>query len=150
MTISSRRARLIAPMFVAPLFAICTLAGLPALAQTQAYKAELKGSNEVPPNDTKGSGTLNATYDPATKKLTYTVTYSGLTGPATAAHFHGPAAPTANTGIAVGVSGSVASPIKGEATLTDAQAADLQGGRWYFNIHTDAHKPGEIRGQVTK
>jgi CHRD domain len=42
------------------------------------------------------------------------------------------------------------SPIKGTATLTDAQAADLQGGKYYFNIHTDANKPGEIRGQVVK
>jgi hypothetical protein len=34
--------------------------------------------------------------------------------------------------------------------LTDAQAADLLAGRWYVNVHTDANKPGEIRGQVTK
>ena len=42
------------------------------------------------------------------------------------------------------------SPIKGEATLTDAQAADLAAGRWYFNVHTAANPPGEIRGQVAK
>ena len=46
--------------------------------------------------------------------------------------------------------GPLTSPIKGTATLTDAQAADLQGGKYYFNIHTDANKPGEIRGQVMK
>jgi hypothetical protein len=44
----------------------------------------------------------------------------------------------------------VASPIKGTATLTDAQAADLAAGKWYFNVHTEANKGGEIRGQVTK
>ena len=42
------------------------------------------------------------------------------------------------------------SPLKGEATLTDAQAADLAAGKWYFNIHTAANKGGEIRGQVMK
>jgi hypothetical protein len=42
------------------------------------------------------------------------------------------------------------SPAKGTATLTDAQAADLQGGRWYINIHTNANRGGEIRGQVVK
>ena len=42
-----------------------------------------------------------------------------------------------------------ASPIEGSATLTDAQAADLQGGKWYVNVHTAGHKSGEIRGQVT-
>lgn len=145
MTISCRRARL-----VAPILAAVALLGGPAWAEMQTYKAELKGASEVPPNVSKASGSLTATYDTASKKLTYNVTYSGLTGPATGAHFHGPAAATANAGVALGVTGSVASPIKGEATLTDAQAADLQAGRWYFNIHTDAHKPGEIRGQVVK
>jgi hypothetical protein len=45
---------------------------------------------------------------------------------------------------------NLTSPIKGDATLTDAQAADLADGKWYFNVHTAAHGPGEIRGQVTK
>jgi hypothetical protein len=40
--------------------------------------------------------------------------------------------------------------IKGDATLTDAQASDLQAGRWYFNVHTTAHVDGELRGQVVK
>ena len=145
MTISRRHAYIAAPFLAAFL-----LAGAPASAEMQKFKADLKGSAEVPPNTSKGKGSLEATYDTATKKLTYTVTYSDLTGPATAAHFHGPAAPTANAGVALGATGPLASPIKGEATLTDAQAADLQAGRWYFNIHTDAHKPGEIRGQVVK
>ena len=35
------------------------------------------------------------------------------------------------------------SPIKGDATLTDAQAADLAAGRWYFNVHTAAHAAGD-------
>ena len=121
-----------------------------AFAETQSYKADLKSSTEVPPNDSKGSGALTATYDTTSKKLTYSATYSGLTGDATAAHFHGPAAAGANAGVVVPVSGAMASPMKGEATLTDAQAADLQAGKWYFNIHTAANKGGEIRGQVMK
>jgi hypothetical protein len=115
------------------------------------YTASLKGSSEVPPDDSKGSGTVTATYDTASKKFTYTATYSGLTGPATAAHFHGPAAAGANAPPVVPVPATaLASPIKGEATLTDAQAADLAAGKWYFNIHTAAHAGGEIRGQVAK
>ena len=53
-------------------------------------------------------------------------------------------------GVVVPVQGAVTSPIKGEATLTDAQAADLAAGKWYFNVHTAANKGGEIRGQVMK
>lgn len=121
-----------------------------AFAETHTYTADLKGSTEVPPNDTKGTGTLTATYDTTSKMLTYSATYSSLTGPATMAHFHGPAAPGVNASVVVPVKEMTPSPLKGQAMLTDAQAADLQAGKWYFNIHTAEHKGGEIRGQVMK
>ena len=126
------------------------VAGSPALAETVAFKGELKGANEVPPIDSKGSGTVTATYDTASKKLSWKINYSGLTGNATAAHFHGPADRDKNAAVVVPIVGSVASPIEGSATLTEAQAADLIAGRWYFNIHTAAHGPGEIRGQMLR
>jgi len=131
---------LVAAMFLGPA----------VLAESVSFKADLKASNEVPSVESKGSGTLTATYDATSKSLNYTANYSGLTGDATAAHFHGPAAAGQNAGVVVPVTGSAASPIKGSATLTDAQAADLMAGRWYFNIHTAANKGGEIRGQVEK
>ena len=141
--------------FIRPALAAIALGGLvfagtPVMAETVSYKADLKGTSEVPPNDGKGTGNLDAAYDTTSKKMTYTITYSGLTGPATAAHFHGPAAAGANAPPVVPISGSMTSPIKGEATLTDAQLADLQAGRWYLNVHTAANKDGEIRGQVVK
>lgn len=130
--------------------AIATLLAFasPSYAETLKFKADLKGSSEVPPNSTAGSGTVTASYDTATKQLTWDGTYSGLTGPATAAHFHGPADPGKNAGVAVPI--TPASPLKGSATLTDAQAADFMAGRWYINIHTDANKGGELRGQLVK
>ena len=121
-----------------------------AFAETQMYKAALTSAAEVPPNASKGTGTLASTYDTATKKFTWTVTFTGLSGPATAAHFHGPAAAGANAGVVVPQKDGLTSPMKGEATLTDAQAADLMAGKWYFNIHTEANKGGEIRGQAMK
>ena len=127
----------------------CVMMIAPAFADTVSYKAELQGSQEVPAITTKGTGAADLTYDTATKKLTWKVTFSGLTGPATAAHFHGPAEAGKNAGVAVPIAGS-ASPMDGSATLTDAQAADLAGGKLYVNIHTAANKGGEIRGQVVK
>jgi hypothetical protein len=121
-----------------------------AFAASMNFKADLKGAGEVPAVTTQGKGALTATYDTASKKLTYTVTYSGLSGPATAAHFHGPADDKTNAGVVVPVKDMTPSTLKGEATLTDAQAADLMAGKWYFNIHTAANKGGEIRGQVMK
>jgi hypothetical protein len=133
--------------------ALALTAGLatasPVLAETLTLKATLAAATEVPPNDSPATGAVTATFDPATKKLTWQGTYSGLTGPATAGHFHGPADPGKNAGVAVPITAS-SSPFQGSADLTDAQAADLMAGKWYVNIHTEAHKGGEIRGQITK
>ncbi|HYF17959.1 MAG TPA: CHRD domain-containing protein [Ramlibacter sp.] len=108
----------------------------------------LSGAQEVPPVTTSGSGTVEATFDKQTNKLTYRVVYQNLSGPATAGHFHGPAPAGQNAGVVHGFQ-NAASPIQGEATLTAAQAADLLAGRWYVNIHTRQHPGGEIRAQVT-
>jgi CHRD domain-containing protein len=120
----------------------------PAFAEK--FKATLDGKSEVPPNTSAGTGTADIDYDAASKKLTWKLTYSGLTGPATAAHFHGPAAAGANAGVAVAIPNATTSPAEGSATLTDAQAADLEAGKYYVNVHTKANPGGEIRGQVTK
>ena len=69
------------------------------------------------------------------------------TGPATMAHFHGPADAGKNAPVEIALK-SITSPLDGSAVLTDAQAADLMAGKLYFNIHTDANKGGEVRGQV--
>jgi hypothetical protein len=110
----------------------------------------MTAAQEVPANDSKGTGNAEVSYDTTSKMLTWTVNFSGLTGPATVAHFHGPAEPGKNASVAVLIANMPTSPAKGTATLTDAQAADLMGGRWYVNVHTAEHRGGEIRGQVTK
>ena len=106
----------------------------------------LSGRNQVPPNTSPGTGTGRVDVDGNVVK--WSVTYSGLTGPVTAGHFHGPAQPGANAGVVVPFTGSLASPITGTATLSQAQLTDLKAGLWYINLHTAAHPGGEIRGQV--
>jgi hypothetical protein len=122
----------------------------PAFAEMVKMSATLSGKMEVPPTDSNGGGSVDATFDPDTKKLDWTIEYSNLTGPVTAAHFHGPAEMGKNADPVVPLEGDLASPLKGSATLTDAQAADLQAGKYYINLHTAAHPDGEIRGQVEK
>ena len=135
----------------AALFAAAQMAAIVApRAEMIHYKATLTGAAETPPTDSKGAGTLAATFDTASKKLEWTVDYSGLTGPAIAAHFHGPAPVGKAAPIEVPLKAPLDSPMKGSATLTDAQAKDLMDGNMYFNIHTAEHKPGEIRGQMEK
>lgn len=126
---------------------ILLMAGPTSFAANVKYKADLKGSKEVPPADSSATGKANITYDDKSKKLSWVVTYSGLSGEPTAAHFHGPAAPGKNAGPAVDISGDIK---KGSAELTAEQAADLKAGKWYLNIHTEKFPDGEIRGQVVK
>src|SRR6266516_553895 len=120
----------------------------PALAEKM--KATIDGKAQVPPNTSAAKGTADIDYDAATKKLSWKLTYSGLTGPATAAHFHGPAEAGKNAGVKVPIANATSSPAEGSATLTDEQAADLTAGKYYINVHTAANPGGEIRGQVTK
>jgi CHRD domain len=118
-----------------------------AWAEMVHFRATLNGASEVPPKTTQGKGEADATLDTNTHVLTYTITYSDLSGPATMAHFHGPADPGANAGVVVPFNPPT-SPIKGSATLTEAQQKELLDGKWYANVHTDANKAGEIRGQM--
>jgi len=140
--------------FFTMLAAAAVAVGLVACNQTssqKAYKADLYAANEVPPVSGAGKGTAMLALDPATKQLSWTVKFSDLSGPATAAHIHGPAAVGANAGVAIpfdNVPKAASGEIKGSKVLTDAQIADLDAGKFYVNIHTEANKGGEIRGQV--
>ena len=121
----------------------------PSTAATINLKATLSGKAEVPPNTSPASGAVTATYDDATKKLTWKGSYKDLSGPASAAHFHGPAAAGKNAGVAIPITPN-GPEFEGSATLTDAQAKELLAGEWYVNVHTAANKGGELRGQLTK
>lgn len=127
--------------------AVAATPAAPMASATATFSATLSATAEVPPNSSMGSGTLEAILDKSNNVLRWKLTYSGLTGPATMAHFHGPALPGTNAGVVVPFAGA-ASPTSGEATLTAAQVADLMAGKWYTNVHTAANPGGEIRGQV--
>ncbi len=60
----------------------------PSYAEIVNLKTTLSGKNEVPPNESKATGAVTVTYDTASKKASWKGSYSGLSGPATAAHFH--------------------------------------------------------------
>ncbi|MFA6265242.1 MAG: CHRD domain-containing protein [Pseudolabrys sp.] len=123
----------------------------PALAAVVNLKASLSPASEVPPTTSTGKGSVTATFDTDSKMLTYKGTYSDLTGPATAAHFHiGETGKNGGVAVPIFAGDKAGSPFEGKATLTDAQAADLLAGKMYVNVHTAANKGGEIRGQVTK
>ncbi|MBS0333167.1 MAG: CHRD domain-containing protein [Proteobacteria bacterium] len=121
--------------------AVGLLAASAASAQMVHYTAKLAGKGA-------GSGDVFAMLEG--KTFSYTVNYRGLTGPAVAAHFHDAATPGGDGPPIVPTTNPGTSPIKGTATLTDAQIADLNAGKVYFNIHTAANPGGEIRGTLAK
>jgi uncharacterized protein (TIGR03118 family) len=118
----------------------------------RVFVATLNGAQETPPNATTGRGTGIVILDPSQTSAKVSLFFAGLTGPATASHIHGPAAP----GVAAPVlfpfpttpaatSGSVNNV---SITLTPTQLQQLKDGLFYFNVHTAANPGGEIRGQI--
>jgi len=128
--------------------AVLAFTAMPAYADILTFSADLTGAAEVPPTDSKGTGQFEGTLDTDNKVFTWIVTYEGLSGDVTGAHFHGPAAEGANADPVVPLTEPLASPINGSATLTDEQITQLKDGKWYFNLHTAKFPDGEIRGQV--
>jgi hypothetical protein len=128
----------------------------PAATSNAMTKTEfpMKPDQEVPPNNSSASGTADVTYNKDTKMLTYTLTWSGLTGNATMAHIHGTAPRGANAGVKHDLtnvlkketSGSFTDSVKIDAS--DIKEDSLLSGFYYFNIHTPANPGGEIRGQI--
>jgi hypothetical protein len=143
---NARRFALTAFAVAAAALAGCAMHNASAPGVTH-LTAELTAAQEVPANPSPGRGHADVEYDRNTGMLRWTVSYSGLTGPATAAHIHGPAAAGANAGVVVPFTMSP-SPMKGEKAITPTQAGDLMAGLWYVNVHTQAHPGGEIRGQL--
>lgn len=121
----------------------------PAGANNTKIEADLSSKNEVPPTVVDGAeGEVEVMIDKKDNKLTWKIEYKNLTGAVTKAHFHGPATISENAGVALPIDGDLASPIKGEATLTADQMTEVLAGKWYVNLHTAANPDGEIRGQL--
>ena len=122
-------------------------------APTVWLNVSLSGAAERPNSvDTaaRGFGYLRVKGD----TLSFTITYQGLSGPATAAHIHGPASASESGGVLIDLA-----PFKGEGfgtsgtligatPITREQKAYILANRTYVNIHTEANPNGEVRGQA--
>ena len=117
----------------------------------QIFEASLSPSQEVPPTASTATGSAEVQYNENTSKLSWKVTYTGLSAAASGGHIHGPASVGTNAGVVIPFTGDLnAQPIMGEVTVTPAQYADLAAGLYYVNIHSSKFPGGEIRGQLRK
>jgi len=121
----------------------------PAVISLAAWGAEvpvaLTGDQEVPPVTTaaKGTGTISIGNDRA---VSGSVSTTGIE--ATAAHIH-EAAAGKNGGVIVPlVKSGDKWAVPPNAKLTEAQYKAFQAGELYVNVHSAAHKDGEIRAQL--
>jgi hypothetical protein len=131
-------------------FSVGTVAATPPTANATRLRASLNARQEVPKQAVKvpaASGTFTGTLTGT--KLTWSLVFRKLSGPATAAHIHlgrpGKAGP-----VAVPLCGPCRSGAKGSATLTAAQVKAVLGGGTYVNVHTAKNPAGEIRGPLLK
>ena len=115
-------------------------------ASSQELKIVLSGNQEIPPVTTAASGTATITVN-ADKTVTGNATIAGMA--VTVAHIHEATAGTNGAIIIplVKTADNVWSLPPG-ARLSDSQYESYKAGKLYFNIHSEAHRSGEIRGQI--
>jgi CHRD domain len=121
-----------------------------ARASSISVMAKLNAKQEVPAQvvkDTKAKGTF--TGELVGNKLSWKLTFSGLTGPATAAHIHLGAMGKAGN-VAIPLCGPCKSGVHGKATLSKALKKALARHKLYVNVHTAKNPNGEIRGQLAE
>lgn len=125
--------------------AACAMLALPAFAEELKFTADLTGGAEVPPTESTATGTADVTVDTDANTVSWVVTVDGLSGDASAAHIHGPAAVDENAGPVIDMSDAIT---EGRGDITEDQIAELQDGKYYVNVHTEQYPDGEVRGQL--
>ena len=123
------------------------VAASPAMAAVLRFEGHFAGEHGTTSHP---EGKVEAALNTQTNLVRYTMSWSGLSGPVTAAHFHGPAP----AGEEAGVRGPIPSPYKsgqhGALLLSSEQAQALQNGQIYVNLHTANEPNGEARAQLER
>ncbi|PYP76185.1 MAG: hypothetical protein DMD35_19250 [Gemmatimonadetes bacterium] len=123
------------------------------------WVATLNGAGENPVRAV--AGTATATIVKKNGSYTYTVTYTGMSGPLTGGHIHGPAATGTNANVIVPFNDAAGAPASGTLSGTftstntttisnDSLEVLMRTGNAYVNLHTTQFPGGEIRGQLAK
>ncbi|MFK7893408.1 MAG: CHRD domain-containing protein [Granulosicoccus sp.] len=120
---------------------------------SSTFITPLSPKQEVPPlqdNATaQGEGNLTIARS-GSGAISGSVSVSGLTGPATAAHIHRGFGGT-NGGVELALTGNedgTLLSVPDGSVLTPEQLTALAEGELYINVHTAANPGGEVRGQI--
>ena len=131
---------------------VAAVVAVAAVLDNYKVSATMKAGNETPkPTGVKGSakGSFTGSYTESKTggTLKWKLTFSGLTGQATAAHIH-KGRPGAAGPVIVPLCGPCSSGQTGTAKISKAVIAALEGHDAYVNVHTAKNQGGEIRGTV--
>jgi hypothetical protein len=138
---------------------VCALALIVAGAATARPQANvirvaapMDAAQEVPQprgsvDNARGTFGATLTRSGAGADMRWNMVFSGLTGPAVAAHIHN-GRPGAAGPVVVPLCGPCVNPENGTANVNAASLAAIQAGTAYVNIHTAMNAAGEIRGQI--
>lgn len=115
----------------------------------EANSLPVRGTQQIPSNNSAAIGTIDAKFNKSTNELTYTVTWSNLSGAHEGMHFH-KGARGVNGSVVKNIqsSGSATGSITESWTVPDSLQTTLEQNGLYINIHTSAYPNGEIRGQI--
>ena len=121
------------------------------LSAVATARAAMNSVQEVPrpqgARRARGTFTVSATKSGGSARVTWTLTFSRLTGRALAAHIHLGARGRAGR-VIVPLCGPCRSGVRRTVTVSGATLAALESGRAYANVHTRRNPAGEIRGQI--
>jgi hypothetical protein len=137
-------------MFLSALTMGALLAVTAASGEVLHFRATLAPSPASPPSQHGASGLAELTLDTDSKMLSWKVSYGGLSGPLTGAHFKTPPEPGASEGAKMDLAPPLTSPMVASARLNDIQIGDLRAGLWSVNLLTSKNPQGELRGDLER
>lgn len=148
---SPNRAAMAIAMFVLGTAGVLTPSASRAADDDIVFAATLTDDDQSTPTESSGAGYAEVRLERATLRITWKVTYKGLTSRITAAGLYGPENVGANAGQVVNLGAkSLGSPIEGSQVLDDGVFQYLITGRVYVNLHTARYPLGELRGQLRR
>jgi hypothetical protein len=133
--------------------AALVVAGLASASSTHKVSATLNAKQEIPKQHfkvTKAKGSFTGTMVKRGGRtmLTWKLTYSGLSGKATAAHIHAGKRGSAGIVLIPLCASRCHSGLKGTSIFNSSIGNQIERGATYVNVHTSKNPAGEIRGQV--
>ena len=133
--------------------AALVVVSLAAAKESYKISAPLNVKQEVPKQvvkapDARGSFSGTVVENGKSATLRFKLTYSHLSGKATAAHIHLGKRGVAGNVLVPLCAGNCRSGMTGKATFSSDVVDKIERGQTYVNVHTAKNPAGEIRGQV--